>query len=72
MFPLIHSAEVAIIGANRVAIRPAWREEKFEPRKMMYLTGSFDQRVIQPEQAARFIGAIKQLLESPAELFIEP
>jgi len=72
VFPLIGAGEVAILGVNRFAIRPAWREDRFEPRKMMNLTGSFDQRVIQMEEAARFLGAIKQLLESPAEMFIEP
>ncbi len=72
MFPLIRADEVATIGVNRFSIRPAWRENRFEARKIMNLTGSFDQRIIKPEDAACFIGAIKHLLESPAELFIEP
>lgn len=69
--PVINQPEVAIIGVNRIAVRPQWRDNQFVPRKMMNLSSSFDHRMIDGYDAAAFIRRIKQLLEVPATLFIE-
>jgi 2-oxoisovalerate dehydrogenase E2 component (dihydrolipoyl transacylase) len=69
--PIVNGSEVAIVGVNRIAMRPLWLNGQFVPRRMMNLSSSFDHRVIDGESAARFVRTIKQLLESPAELFIE-
>jgi len=69
--PVINAPEVAIIGVNRAAIRPAWQDNQFVPRKMMNLSSSFDHRVIDGQDAALFIRQIKEFLEQPATLFIE-
>lgn len=69
--PVINHPEVAIIGVNRLAIRPLWENGQFVPRKMMNLSSSFDHRVVDGHDAAQFIQRIKGLLELPATLFIE-
>jgi 2-oxoisovalerate dehydrogenase E2 component (dihydrolipoyl transacylase) len=69
--PVINRPEVAIIGVNRLAVRPVWQGGQFVPRKMMNLSSSFDHRVVDGYDAARFIQRIKALLEAPATIFIE-
>ena len=69
--PVINQPEVAIIGVNRIAVRPLWQDNQFVPRKMMNLSSSFDHRMVDGYDAAAFIRRIKQLLEVPATLFIE-
>ena len=69
--PVINRPEVAIVGVNKMAVRPVWQNERFVPRTMMNLSSSFDHRVIDGHDAARFIRSIKERLEVPATLFIE-
>jgi 2-oxoisovalerate dehydrogenase E2 component (dihydrolipoyl transacylase) len=69
--PVINRPEVAIIGVNKIAVRPVWRDNQFIPRKVMNLSSSFDHRVIDGYDAARFIQRIRNLLEVPATLFME-
>ncbi len=68
--PVINRPEVAIIGVNRIATRPMWRDGAAVPRQMMNLSSSFDHRVIDGMEAALFIQRIKQLLEVPATIFM--
>lgn len=70
--PILNAPEVAIVGVNRMAIRPFWTGTAFEPRKMMNLSCSFDHRVIDGWDAAVFVQRLKELLETPALLFVEP
>jgi len=69
--PIINHPEVAIIGVNRIAIRPHWDGTAFVPRKLMNLSSSFDHRVVDGWDAARFVQRIKLLLETPALIFID-
>lgn len=69
--PVINYPEVAIVGVNRMAVRPHWDGHTFVPRKMMNLSSSFDHRVIDGWDAAVFVQRLKALLETPALLFIE-
>jgi 2-oxoisovalerate dehydrogenase E2 component (dihydrolipoyl transacylase) len=69
--PIINHPEVAIIGINKMAIRPVWDGRQFVPRKMMNLSSSFDHRVIDGYDAAVFVQKLKTLLEKPAMLFVE-
>jgi len=69
--PVINHPEVAIIGVNKMQIKPVWDGTQFIPKKMMNLSSSFDHRVIDGWDCAIFIQRIKSLLESPAEIFIE-
>lgn len=69
--PIINAPEVAIVGVNRMAIRPHWDGTGFVPRKMMNLSCSFDHRVIDGWDAAVFVQRLKELLETPAMIFVE-
>jgi 2-oxoisovalerate dehydrogenase E2 component (dihydrolipoyl transacylase) len=69
--PVINRPEVAIIGVNKLAVRPVWQGGGFVPRRMMNLSSSFDHRVIDGYDAAAFIQRIRLLLETPATMFME-
>ncbi len=69
--PIVNRPEVAIVGVNRMAVRPMWNGTEFVPRTMMNLSSSFDHRVIDGWEAATFIARLKQLIETPALLFLE-
>ena len=69
--PILNAPEVAIIGVNRMAVRPFWNGSAFEPRRMMNLSCSFDHRVIDGWDAAVFVNRLKTLLEAPAMIFVE-
>jgi 2-oxoisovalerate dehydrogenase E2 component (dihydrolipoyl transacylase) len=69
--PVINYPEVAIIGVNKIMVRPVWDGATFIPRKMMNLSSSFDHRVIDGWDAAVFVQRIKTLLEAPAMIFVE-
>jgi 2-oxoisovalerate dehydrogenase E2 component (dihydrolipoyl transacylase) len=69
--PVINHPEVAIIGVNRIVERPMFRGQSVVPRLLMNLSSSFDHRVVDGMDAARFIQAVRALLEQPALLFVE-
>jgi 2-oxoisovalerate dehydrogenase E2 component (dihydrolipoyl transacylase) len=69
--PVINHPEVAIIGVNKMMVRPVWDGTQFIPRKMMNLSSSFDHRVIDGWDAAVFIQRIMTLLETPALIFVD-
>jgi 2-oxoisovalerate dehydrogenase E2 component (dihydrolipoyl transacylase) len=69
--PLINHPEVAIVGVNKMTVRPLWDGSAFVPRKMMNLSSSFDHRVVDGWDAAVFVQRLKTLLETPALIFIE-
>ncbi|WAX96759.1 dihydrolipoamide acetyltransferase family protein [Aminobacter sp. NyZ550] len=69
--PVINYPEVAVVGVNKIMIRPMWDGTQFVPRKMMNLSSSFDHRVIDGWDAAVFVQRIKALLEAPAMIFVE-
>ncbi|MCU4181684.1 dihydrolipoamide acetyltransferase family protein [Bosea sp. BH3] len=69
--PVINYPEVAIVGVNKMMVRPVWDGTTFVPRKMMNLSCSFDHRVIDGWDAAVFVQRLKELLENPATLFVD-
>ncbi|NMM79943.1 branched-chain alpha-keto acid dehydrogenase subunit E2 [Acidovorax sp. SRB_14] len=69
--PVINHPEVAIVGVNRIALRPMLREGQVVGRLLMNLSSSFDHRVVDGLHAAQFIQAMRALLETPALLFVE-
>ena len=69
--PIINLPEVAIVGVNRIVLRPVVRDGAMLPRRMMNLSCSFDHRVIDGQYAAGFVQAVRAALESPALLFID-
>lgn len=69
--PVLNSPEVAIVGINKIAMRPVYQNGGFVPRKVMNLSSSFDHRIIDGWDAAEFIQHIRASLENPATLFME-
>jgi 2-oxoisovalerate dehydrogenase E2 component (dihydrolipoyl transacylase) len=69
--PVVNRPEVAIVGVNRMIIKPVWRDGGFVPRKTMNLSSSFDHRVVDGYDAATFIQRLRALIEAPATIFIE-
>jgi 2-oxoisovalerate dehydrogenase E2 component (dihydrolipoyl transacylase) len=69
--PVINHPEVAIVGVNRIVERPMFRSGAVVPRLLMNLSSSFDHRIVDGIDAARFIQALRGYLEAPATLFIE-
>jgi 2-oxoisovalerate dehydrogenase E2 component (dihydrolipoyl transacylase) len=72
--PVINHPEVAIVGVNRIVARPmvrGLRDGTVQIRQMMNLSSSFDHRVVDGAVAAGYIQRVRQLLETPATLFIE-
>jgi len=53
--PIINAPEVAILGVGKSASRPVWNGKEFAPRMMLPLSVSYDHRVIDGAQGARFI-----------------
>ena len=43
--PILNAPEVAIVGVNKIEIRPVWHNGAFEPRQMLNLSSSFDHRM---------------------------
>lgn len=70
--PIINPPEVAIIGVNRIAERPVVQSGAIAIAKMMNLSSSFDHRIVDGYEAAAFITAVKDYLESPALLIAKP
>src|SRR5271157_1266897 len=69
--PVVNRPEVAIVGVNKIVVRPVWRDGGFVPRRTMNLSSSFDHRVVDGYDAATFIQRVRALVETPAALFIE-
>ena len=69
--PIINHPEVAILGVNQIHDRPMVIDGEIVARKMMYLSPSFDHRVIDGAVAARFVSALKRILEHPQRLLLE-
>lgn len=70
--PVINHPEVAIVGVNRIVERPVMRGGAVVGRLMMNLSSSFDHRVVDGMDAARFVQAVRARLEAPALMFVEP
>jgi 2-oxoisovalerate dehydrogenase E2 component (dihydrolipoyl transacylase) len=68
--PVINAPEVAIVGINRMVLRPVMRDGAVVARQMMNLSSSFDHRVVDGLDAAGFVQAVRRTLESPALLFV--
>jgi len=69
--PILNVPEVAILGVNRIVQRPMVVDGEVAIRDMMYLSPSFDHRIIDGAVGARFVAALKKVLESPASLLLE-
>jgi len=69
--PVINHPEVAIVGVNRIVVRPVIRDGAVVARPLMNLSSSFDHRVVDGARAAAFVQTLREGLEHPATLFVE-
>jgi pyruvate dehydrogenase E2 component (dihydrolipoamide acetyltransferase) len=60
--PLINAPEVAILGLSRSVMKPVWDGKQFVPRLTMPLSLSYDHRVIDGAEAARFNAYLSTIL----------
>ena len=63
--PIINWPEVAILGVSRGRIEAQWHEGDFRPRLMLPLSLSYDHRLVDGADAARFLSRLVQILEQP-------
>jgi len=69
--PIINWPEVAILGIHKIEKRPVVRDDHVVIRDMMYLSCSFDHRVIDGHVGAAFVQSVRNALEHPALLFVD-
>jgi pyruvate dehydrogenase E2 component (dihydrolipoamide acetyltransferase) len=69
--PIVNTPEVAILGMSRSSMEPVWNGSEFEPRLMLPLSLSYDHRVINGADGARFLRWVAQALEQPFLLSLE-
>ena len=68
--PIINWPEVAILGIHKIEKRPVVRNDQIVIRDMMYLSCSFDHRVVDGHIGAAFVQNVRNNLEHPALLFV--
>jgi pyruvate dehydrogenase E2 component (dihydrolipoamide acetyltransferase) len=69
--PIVNWPEVAILGVSRGRIEPQWHEGVFRPRLMMPFSLSYDHRLVDGADAARFLARLKDALELPLLLALD-
>jgi pyruvate dehydrogenase E2 component (dihydrolipoamide acetyltransferase) len=69
--PIINHPEVAILGVGKIRDMPVVRDGKIEIRKILYLALSFDHRVVDGGEAARFLNTVIARLEDPDLILLE-
>lgn len=68
--PIINAPEVAILGVGKSVIKPVWDGKQFAPRLMLPLSLSYDHRVIDGAQGARFIAYLSSVLSDIRRLVL--
>jgi pyruvate dehydrogenase E2 component (dihydrolipoamide acetyltransferase) len=68
--PIVNAPEVAILGVSRSKIQPVWQGNEFVPRLMLPLDLTYDHRVIDGAEAARFLVSITQYLSDIRRLLL--
>jgi pyruvate dehydrogenase E2 component (dihydrolipoamide acetyltransferase) len=68
--PILNQPEVAILGVSRGGTEPVWKETAFVPRQMLPLSLSYDHRVIDGADAARFLRFLADALEQPLTMLL--
>ncbi len=69
--PIVNHPEVAILGLSRSRMEPEWINGKFEPRLILPLSLSYDHRLIDGADAARFLRWIAEAFEQPFLLSVQ-
>ena len=69
--PIVNHPEVAILGLSRSSMEPVWINGRFEPRLVLPLSLSYDHRLIDGADAARFLRWIAEAFEQPFLLSVQ-
>jgi pyruvate dehydrogenase E2 component (dihydrolipoamide acetyltransferase) len=69
--PLVNPPEVAVLGVARARPEPVWQDGAFVPRLMLPLSLSYDHRLIDGADAARFARWLVEALENPLQIFAD-
>ncbi len=68
--PIVNAPEVAILGVTRAKMQPVWNGKEFLPRLMLPLDLTYDHRVIDGAEGARFMATVKQNLTDIRRLLL--
>jgi len=68
--PIVNAPEVAILGVSKAEMKPVWNGSEFEPRLMCPLCLSYDHRVVDGADGARFITYVSHLLADARRLLL--
>ena len=68
--PIVYAPQVAILGVSRAEMKPVWDGQAFVPRQVVTLSLSYDHRVIDGADGARFLRWICEAVENPFRLII--
>jgi len=69
--PVLNPPQTAILGMHKIQDRPVVEDGKIVVRPMMYLALSYDHRLIDGQEAVRFLVTIKGMIEDPARILLE-
>ncbi len=69
--PILNPPQTAILGMHKIEQRPVVEGGEIVARPMMYLALTYDHRLIDGQEAVRFLVTIKELLEDPARILLE-
>ena len=68
--PIVNAPEVAILGVSKAEMKPVWNGSEFEPKLMCPLSLSYDHRVIDGADGARFVTYVSHMLADARRLLI--
>jgi len=68
--PIVNAPEVAVLGVSRAQMKPVYKDGKFEPRLVLPLSLSYDHRVIDGADGARFTSFLSKVLSDTRRLLL--
>jgi pyruvate dehydrogenase E2 component (dihydrolipoamide acetyltransferase) len=68
--PIVNAPEVAILGVSRAQMKPVYKDGQFEPRLILPLSLSYDHRVIDGADGARFTSFLSKVLSDTRRLLL--
>jgi len=68
--PIVNAPEVAILGVSKLAVKPVWNGEEFEPRKMLPLALSYDHRTVNGADGGSFMTQVVSILADIRRLLL--
>ncbi len=69
--PIVYAPQAAILGVSRAEMEPTWQGDAFEPRLRMPLSLTYDHRIVDGADGARFLRWICQAIEKPINLVMK-